>query len=93
MSETPYFFSNSICQLYGVLYEPDPAIKKNTGYIFIHPFAEEMLWTQRVMVTFARELVRCGYPVLRFDFMGHGDSEGNFVDATVKTRLSDISVH
>lgn len=27
---------------------------------------------------------------LRFDYMGHGDSDGNFEDATVKTRLSDI---
>ncbi len=42
------------------------------------------------MVNFARELVLKGYYVLRFDFMGHGDSEGDFENSTVKSRLSDV---
>ena len=31
-----------------------------------------------------------GYYVLRFNYMGTGDSHGNFEDATVETRVSDI---
>jgi len=32
-----------------------------------------------------------GYASLRFDFMGHGDSEGRFEDTSVKSRLYDIN--
>lgn len=91
MSETPYYFNNGNYRLFGILYKPDNKDVKE-GFIFCHPFAEEKLWTQRVMVNFARELMKKGYAVLRFDFMGHGDSEGNFSESSVQTRLEDIQI-
>lgn len=89
MTETPFFFPNESYKLFGVLHLPDG---KNTGrgFVFCHPFAEEKLWTQRVYVSFARELAAAGHAVLRFDFMGQGDSEGSFEESTVDTNLSDI---
>jgi len=89
MKETPFFFPNGSYNLFGILHEPK--IKPNgEGFVFCHPFAEEKLWTHRVYVNFARELARLGYAVLRFDYMGHGDSEGKFEESSVETRLSDI---
>lgn len=90
MVETPLFFSNGDYELFGVLHDPGPALKK-IGFIFLHPFAEEKLWAHLVFANFARELARHGYPVLRFDCMGHGDSEGEFEDSNIETRLSDIA--
>jgi alpha/beta superfamily hydrolase len=90
MSETPFYFPNGNYQLFGILYRPEKMVR-DTGFVFVHPFAEEKLWTQRVYVNFARELAQHGYPVLRFDEMGHGDSEGNFEESTIETRLSDIN--
>ena len=90
MDETPFYFSNNTCQLFGVYHEPENT-PTNQGFVFVHPFAEEKLWTHLVMVNFARELARRGIPVLRFDFMGHGDSEGDFEDASIETRLLDIN--
>lgn len=89
MSETPLYFQNGLYNLFGVLYEPEGQAN-GTGFVFCAPFAEEMLWTQRVFVNFARELAHQGYYVLRFDIMGHGDSDGDFEDVTVDTWLSDI---
>ena len=89
MTETPFYFPNGHYQLFGILHRPEKD-SKNLGFVFVHPFAEEKLWTQRVLVNFARELAKHGYPVLRFDFMGHGDSEGNFEESSIETRLSDI---
>ena len=43
------------------------------------------------MVNMGRRLASNGYPVLRFDFMGEGDSEGDFEDGTITTRLDDIN--
>jgi len=38
----------------------------------------------------ARELVLKGYPVLRFDFTGLGDSQGEFRDTTLSTDVQDL---
>lgn len=88
--ETPLFFSNGAYELFGVLHDPGSTPKK-IGFIFVHPFAEEKLWAHLVLVNFARELACHGYTVLRFDCMGHGDSEGDFEDSNIETRLSDIA--
>lgn len=89
MIEEPIYFKNGNYELFGIFYKPEESIKK-TGFVFSHPFIEEKLWTQRVFVNFARELAQKGYPVFRFDFMGHGDSEGDFENSTVESRLSDM---
>ena len=44
----------------------------------------------KLLVNFARSLVLAGYTVLRFDYTGHGDSDGIFEDSNVETRLLDI---
>ncbi len=88
MTETPFFFGNDPYKLFGIFHEPSKP--GETGFVFVHPFAEEKLWTHRVYVNFARELAERGYPVLRFDVMGHGDSDGDFEDSSIETRLSDI---
>lgn len=89
MAETPFFFTNGNYRLFGILYEPREPSKKE-GFVFCDPFAEEKLWAQRVMVNFARDLAYAGYPVLRFDYMGTGDSEGEFEECSIETKLSDI---
>jgi len=90
-TEKPFFFTNGDYKLFGVIHKPGVVGEKVTkGFVFCHPFAEEKLWVHRAYVSFARELARQGYMVLRFDYMGHGDSEGGFEESTVKTRLSDI---
>lgn len=89
MNETPFFFQGIGYNLFGVLHLPKQKIK-NTAFLFCHPFGEEKLWTHLIYVNFARELAHRGYPVLRFDYMGNGDSDGNFKDSSVETNLSDI---
>jgi exosortase A-associated hydrolase 2 len=90
MKETPFFFPNGIRDLFGVLHEPASG-ERNTGFVFCYPFAEEKLWVHRVFVNFARALGDRGHAVLRFDYMGHGDSGGDFAEATVESRLRDIA--
>ncbi len=89
MNEKPFFFPNGSYKLFGVLHEPKND-STGEGFVFCHPFAEEKLWSHRVFVNFARALAKLGYTVLRFDYMGHGDSQGKFEEASIDTRLSDI---
>ena len=61
--------------------------------IFCHAFAEEKLWSHRVVVNFCRKLAIGGNHVIRFDFYGHGDSHGDFSNSTIdsmKDNLGDI---
>ena len=55
-----------------------------------HAFAEEKLWSHRVFVNFARSASSAGYAVLRFDFMGHGDSDGESEDCTIGSYVADL---
>lgn len=97
--ETPFFFKNENYNLFGVLHKPDISTSNihhpvsglsGLGIVFCHPFAEEKLISHRIILNLARELTKEGAYCLRFDYMGHGDSDGNFEDSTIETRLSDI---
>ena len=81
MKETPFFFEGDTGSLFGLLHEPDPATPAREAFVFCHPFGEEKLWTHRTYVSMARRLAERGHPVLRFDFLGNGDSDGAFADS------------
>jgi exosortase A-associated hydrolase 2 len=89
VTETPFYFRNGLHGLFGVLHSP---ASTSTGevFVFCHPFGEEKLWTHRVFVAFARRLAAAGHTVLRFDYMGNGDSDGDFADMSLSTALSDV---
>lgn len=94
-AEQPFFFENEGAKLFGFLHFPrseshTSRFRERRGVVFCHPFAEERNISHRVTTDFARFLSREGYRVLRFDYRGCGDSEGEFQEATLNTRLSDI---
>lgn len=89
MDENPFFFTGGDYELFGVLHRP-PGEMKDEGFVFCHPILEEKLWAHRAYVSFARDLAARGYPVLRFDHRGQGDSDGNFSETSVDSHLSDI---
>jgi exosortase A-associated hydrolase 2 len=61
------------------------------GILFIHPFAEEMNKSRRMVALTASALSDDGWSVLRFDFHGCGDSEGEFGEATWNSWADDLS--
>ena len=87
--ETPFFFSNGNHSLFGVLHHP-AAATVGPPFVFCHPLGEEKLWAHRVFVSYARRLAAAGYPVLRFDLSGNGDSEGSFSDLSMTVAHADL---
>jgi exosortase A-associated hydrolase 2 len=87
--EEPCFFPGGAAALFGVLHRPARPVAAEV-FVFCHPFAEEKLWAHRAFVLFARHLAASGYPVLRFDHMGNGDSEGEFSQASFATAQQDV---
>lgn len=89
MTETPFFFNAGDAQLFGMLHAPMGAV--GTAFVLSHPFAEEKLWSHRVFVSFARALARRGCAVLRFDYVGAGDSSGGTHEASLNAYLANLA--
>jgi exosortase A-associated hydrolase 2 len=88
-----YLFFKNIKQknLFGVLYIPESHLL-NKGITICQPIGEERNKTRRVFVNFAKLLCLAGYHVFLFDYYGEGNSEGDFEEATIETRVSDILI-
>jgi exosortase A-associated hydrolase 2 len=87
--ERPYFFEGQSYELFGVAHLPAGGAAAN-GVVLCHAFGEEKLWSHRVFVNLARQLAQRGLACLRFDFMGHGDSDGQSEDCTLQSYFNDI---
>lgn len=90
MSEIPFFFPGEERRLFGIHHQGHVLDHGRLAWVFCHPFAEEKLWSHRVYVSMARELARRGMSVLRFDYRGYGDSEGDFEEGTLPGHVADI---
>jgi exosortase A-associated hydrolase 2 len=89
MTETAYFLPLGDERLFAFLHRPDGPC--HGGAVLCAPLAEEQLWSHRVFVNFARELCVRGYAVLRFDYRGEGDSDRQFEQSDLQTRVADAS--
>ncbi len=86
----PFFFPNGDVSLFGVMHRPEPSRSRGAGFVLCYPSFEEKLWVHRVFVSLADELAARGYHVLRFDYMGHGDSDGDFEHVSITSQLGDV---
>jgi dienelactone hydrolase len=57
--------------------------------VLLHGFTGYHIEDHRLFVQMARRLVDAGFAVLRFDFYGSGDSDGDFEECTVLTEVAD----
>jgi uncharacterized protein len=91
MDERPLFFPSGPHRLFAMYHAPVAAAASTPRrpVVFCHPFGEEKLWAHRVYVSAARTLAGRGYPVLRFDARGHGDSSGPVRDFTIDGAIAD----
>lgn len=57
--------------------------------LYLHPLAEEMNASRRVVAQQCRRLAATGYAVLQIDLLGCGDSSGDFAEATWPDWIAD----
>ncbi|MEM2342299.1 MAG: alpha/beta fold hydrolase [Candidatus Bathyarchaeia archaeon] len=87
----PVTFKNEGQQIVGILHMPDnikPG-EKFPGVVMFHGFTGNKTEAHRLFVKVAKSLSESGFIVLRFDFRGSGDSDGEFEDTTLPGEVSD----
>ena len=89
MTEKPVVFYNQEQQINGILHSPAGCDVLSPAVVFFHGFTGTKVEPHRIFVKTARELAAIGFYVLRFDFRGSGDSEGDFSEMTIGGEISD----
>lgn len=88
--EQPVSIESGETVIRGILHVPDrPQRQGGTVVVFLHGWSGCRLGPHRMFVKTARELADAGYPCLRFDFRGRGESEGGTDRATIDTMVTD----
>lgn len=72
------------------LYTPCQGANELGVVLYIHPFAEEMNKSRRMVALQSRALATAGYGVLQIDLHGCGDSSDDFGDASWDSWVEDI---
>jgi len=75
MSETPLVFDCGGSSLVGILHLP-PAQREQVGVLVVVGGPQYRVGSHRQFTLMARGLAAAGYPTLRFDYRGMGDSGG-----------------
>jgi exosortase A-associated hydrolase 1/exosortase A-associated hydrolase 2 len=74
------------------IFHPGPGPQALGAVLFVHPFAEEMNKSRRMVALQARALAQAGYDVLQIDLRGCGDSTGDLADASWQDWLDDVRI-
>ncbi len=75
-AEQAFTFRSGSRRLFGIRHAAD--VPRALGVLILVGGPQYRVGSHRMFVAIARELARQGYPAMRFDFSGMGDSEGSF---------------
>lgn len=88
----PFYFGESAAPLYGILHEPCDGPYRPRAVLICQPIGHEYLRTHRMLQLLASRLAESGYFCLRFDYLGTGDSFGEFSDMDLLTWQKNVGV-
>lgn len=90
-STSPFYFGSAGKRLYGCLHKPPPNRRRGCAVLICQPIGHEYINSHRALRQLAVRLAEAGFPALRFDYYGCGDSSGDAEAGTVPQWLEDIS--
>jgi len=87
----PFYFGVPEKELFGCLHMPEADSSLNCGVVVCQPFGHEYVNSHRALRQLAVRLADAGFPVLRFDYHGCGDSRGETTEGSIPEWISNIS--
>jgi uncharacterized protein len=89
-SMTPIRFSTPTLQLFGVHHPSPNSFEKKGAVLLCNPWGQEAVRTHRMLRVLAERLCREGWHVLRFDYFGTGDSDGDDAQGHMSQWRADV---
>jgi pimeloyl-ACP methyl ester carboxylesterase len=86
----PLYFGDSRRPLFGV-HHPPQGSGRRPGVVLCPPFGQESLRAHRSLRELATRLADAGFPALRFDYRGSGDSAGEPEEARLEGWVDDVA--
>src|SRR4029077_8933017 len=77
LGKVPIYFGASERPLFGFFHPPSGPVRRPVGVLLCNPIGEDMIRAHRAFRHLAEKGGAAGFPVLRFDFDGTGDSAGD----------------
>lgn len=87
----PLYFGTSTARLFGVYHPAESAHHRSCGVVICAPFGHEYIRAHRLLRQLAVQLSRGGFHVLRFDYLGCGDSAGDAEHGSPSQWIADIA--
>lgn len=88
---TPFYFGVAGEELFGVYHRPQGGVPRESAVVVCHPLGQEYIRAHRGLRQLAVRLADAGFPVLRFDLYGCGDSLGDPGDGTLERWREDVA--
>jgi hypothetical protein len=79
-------------RLFGILHLPDVAVRRDTAVVLLSPGVKMRVAPHRLYNHMAARYSELGFPVLRFDFWGLGDSEGEVPETLLADLYGNVQV-
>ena len=90
-SMQPFYIPIPEAELFAVYHQPRPGLSRESAVVLCYPLGHEYLNSHRAYRQIAMLLGDAGYPVLRFDYLGCGDSGGSCEQAGVAVWRRNVS--
>jgi pimeloyl-ACP methyl ester carboxylesterase len=87
---TPIRFGLPNRQLFGAIHLPSAGAVREECVLICNPFGQEAIRCHRLLRVLAERLARSGFNVMRFDYFGTGDSDGEDVEGNMETWVNDV---
>jgi uncharacterized protein len=86
----PFYFGTAEKPLFGCYHAPQLGHPRDCAIVLSYPTGQEYIRSHRSYRQLAFQLANLGFPVLRFDFYGCGDSAGDCAEGRIRQWLADL---
>ena len=78
--------------LYSIYNPPQGFNHEDIGVVLCYPYGQEYTRCHKLYSNMAQRLSQVGFHVLRFDYYGTGDSDGEFSHVTLNSSIKDLKL-